>query len=126
MFSFWDAVLETVPGLRINHGEVRHASFGPRSRDPTQDEGAKGELKADCTFSFAFGHDRRLDVGMAEFGRYCVAGCEFGKWHSDSQKLFISMRDMVANIYRAVDGNVEVMQKIVFGIVGSDSEQTSP
>ena len=57
---------------------------------------------------------------MAEFGRNCVAGCESGKWLSDSQKLFISMRDMVANIYRAVNGNMEVMQKIeVFGIVGS-------
>ena len=52
--------------------------------------------------------------------RYCVVGCESGKWFSDSQKLFVSMRDMLANIYRAVNGNTDVMSKVqVFGIVGS-------
>jgi len=119
-FSFWDLFLETVGGLRINHGEVRHASFAPRSQDPKQHEGKKGEKKSDCVFSLPFGHDKRVDIGMAEYGRYSTAGTDSSKWDTDSHRLFLSMRDMLSHIYRTVSGDTEVMRQIqVFGIVGS-------
>lgn len=57
---------------------------------------------------------------MAEYGRFCAAGTDSSKWETDSHKLFLSMRDMLCHIHRAVKGDPEVMRQVrVFGIVGS-------
>jgi hypothetical protein len=104
-FPFWDISLQTVDGLRINHGEIRSTSH-------TQ--------KSDCTFSLPYGHDKMLDIGMAEFGRFCTGGTTSTKWITDSHKTFLAMRDMLSSIHAAVDGDPGVMRRIqVFGIVGS-------
>jgi len=91
----FDDCMETVPGLRVDHGDGRAVS----------------------TFSLPFGHGLRLVVGTAEYHQLLGPPETYSP---DSIELTLSTRNNLCRIYNAVGGDAEVMGAIqVIGIVGT-------
>jgi len=113
---FFDNCMETVRGLRADHGEIRPLSYHQRPEETLPNPVNR---KADCSFSLPFGHGDRLEIGTAEYHKFRPEETKSPKYKADSLKLTLAMRNMLRRIFRVVAGDEEVMGAVqVFGIVG--------
>jgi len=114
---FFDNCMETVPGLRADHGELRARSYTQSHEDT---ESRPFGRKAGCSFSLPFGHGERLDIGTAEYHKLCPDETDSAECMADSLDLTLLMRNMLCRIFNAVGGDEDVMGAVqVLGIVGS-------